>query len=44
MPAWYTPYRLVDAGGEVLWGRRDNQDGSQGDSWRFQSPGIYRLN
>lgn len=40
----YTPYPLVDVGGEVLWGRRDNQDGSHGDAWRLQFAVIYRLN
>jgi hypothetical protein len=38
-----SPYKLVDIGGEVLWGRRDNQDGSHGDNWRFQFTTIYRL-
>ena len=41
---WYTPYRLVDFAGEVLWGRRANQDGGSGDAWRFQFSTIYRLN
>jgi hypothetical protein len=41
---WYTPYRLVDFAGEVLWGRRANQDGGSGDAWRFQFSAIYRLN
>jgi len=39
----WSPYRLVDIGGELLWGRRDNQDGSYGDNWRFQFTTIYRL-
>jgi hypothetical protein len=39
----WSPYKLVDIGGEVLWGRRDNQDGSHGDNWRFQFTTIYRL-
>jgi hypothetical protein len=38
-----SPYRLVDVGGELLWGRRDNQDGSHGDNWRLQFTTIYRL-
>jgi hypothetical protein len=38
-----SPYKLVDIGGELLWGRRDNQDGSHGDNWRFQFTTIYRL-
>lgn len=40
----YTPYPLVDVGGEVMWGRRDNKDRTHGDSWRFQFAVIYRLN
>jgi hypothetical protein len=40
----WTPYRLVDFGGEVLWGERRNQDGTSGDAWRFQFAIIYRLN
>ena len=39
----WSPYRLVDLGGELLWGRRDNQDGSHGDNWRLQFTTIYRL-
>ena len=39
----WSPYTLVDLGGEVLWGRRDNQDGSHGDNWRLQFTTIYRL-
>ena len=41
---FWTPYRLVDVGGEVLWGRRENKDGSRGDAWRLQFAVIYRLN
>jgi hypothetical protein len=40
----WTPYRLVDVGGEVLWGERRNKDGSSGDAWRFHFAVIYRLN
>lgn len=40
----YSPYQLVDVGGEVMWGRRDNKDKTHGDSWRFQFAVIYRLN
>jgi hypothetical protein len=40
----WTPYRLVDFGGEVLWGERRNKDGSSGDAWRLQFAIIYRLN
>lgn len=39
----WTPFRLVDVGGELLWGRRTNQNGSRGDAWRFQFSTIYRL-
>lgn len=39
----WTPYRLVDFGGEVLYGQRRNRDGSKGDAWRFQFAIIYRL-
>ena len=41
---FYTPYRLVDFAGEVLWGERTNKDGSRGDAWRCQFAIIYRLN
>jgi hypothetical protein len=40
----WTPFPLVDIGGEILWGRRANQDGSRGGAWRFQFSTIYRLN
>jgi hypothetical protein len=39
----WTPFRLIDIGGELLWGRRANQDGSRGDAWRFVFSTIYRL-
>jgi hypothetical protein len=39
----WTPYRLVDIGGELLWGQRKNKDGSSGDAWRLQFAIIYRL-
>ena len=41
---FWTPYRLVDIAGELLWGRRENKDGSRGDAWRLQCAVIYRLN
>jgi hypothetical protein len=41
---FWTPYRLVDVAGELLWGRRQNKDGSRGDAWRLQFAVIYRLN
>jgi hypothetical protein len=40
----WTPYRLVDIGGEVLWGQRRNRDGARGDAVRLQFAVIYRLN
>jgi len=40
----WTPYRLVDIGGELLWGERRNKNGASGDAWRFQFAVIYRLN
>jgi hypothetical protein len=39
----WTPFRLVDIGGELLWGRRANQDGTRGDAWRFQFATIFRI-
>jgi hypothetical protein len=39
----WTPYRLVDLGGELLWGERTNKDGSRGDAWRFQFAVTYRI-
>jgi hypothetical protein len=41
---FWTPYRLVDIAGELLWGRRANQDGSHGDAWRSQVAMVFRLN
>jgi len=41
---FYTPYRLVDLAGEVLWGQRENQDRAQGDALRFVFAVIYRFN
>ncbi len=40
----WTPYRLVDIGGEVLWGERRNKNGATGEAWRVQFAVIYRLN
>ncbi len=40
----WTPYRLVDIGGELLWGERRSKSGASGDAWRFQFAIIYRLN
>jgi hypothetical protein len=41
---FYTPYRLVDVAWEVLWGRRENRNGSSGDAVRGQVAFIYRFN
>lgn len=41
---FFTPYRLVDAAFEVLWGRRENKDGSHGVAVRGQFALIYRFN
>jgi hypothetical protein len=40
----WTPYHLVDIGGEVLWGRRENQNGTSGDAWRGQFALIFHFN
>jgi hypothetical protein len=40
----YTPYSLVDIGGELLWGRRENVNGAQGEAWRAQFAVIYHFN
>lgn len=40
----FTPFRLFDIGAEVIWGRRDNQDGSHGDATRLMFSTIYRFN
>jgi hypothetical protein len=40
----WSPYKLVEYGMEVLWGRRTNQDGSTGEAWRVQASFIYHLN
>ncbi len=40
---FWTPYRLVDFAGELLWGERANKNGSNGEAWRFQFAAIYRL-
>jgi hypothetical protein len=39
----YTPIRLVDIGGELLWGRRDNRDGSSGEARRAMFAITYYL-
>ena len=40
----WSPVPLVDIGGELLWGRRDNIDGSHGDAVRFQFSVKYGFN
>lgn len=40
----YSPYRLFELGGELMWGRRDNFNGAAGQAWRFQFALIYYLN
>jgi len=34
----------LEVGGEVLWGRRDDQDGDHGEAWRGQFAIIYHIN
>jgi hypothetical protein len=40
----WKPFKLVEYGVEALWGRRVNQDGSEGDAWRVQASLIYHFN
>lgn len=40
----WTPYRLVDYAAEVLWGSRENIDGSEGDAFRLQFALVFRFN
>jgi len=40
----WSPFKLVEYGAEVLWGSRENQDGSSGEAWRIQASLIYHLN
>lgn len=40
----WSPFRLVDLGGEFIWGRRDNKDGAHGDARRLQISMIYNFN
>jgi hypothetical protein len=40
----WKPFKLVEYGVEGMWGRRVNQDGSEGDAWRVQASLIYHLN
>ncbi len=39
----YRPYRLVEVGGELLWGRRDDRDGSNGEARRAMFAITYYL-
>lgn len=36
-------YSKVDIGGEILYGRRENHDGAEGEAWRLQFSMIYKL-
>jgi hypothetical protein len=40
----WSPYHLIDVGSEILWGRRDDRNGTHGEAWRFQFALTYRLN
>jgi hypothetical protein len=40
----WTPHPLVDYGGEILWGRFEDQAGDEGEAWRFQFAITYRFN
>ena len=40
----YTPYPLIDYAVELLWGSRENQDGTDGDATRLQFAVTYRFN
>jgi len=40
----HKPYELVEVGGELLWGRRENQDGTRGDAVRGLFSVIYHFN
>ncbi len=39
----YNPIRVVEIGGELLWGRRDNRDGSSGEARRVMFAIAYYL-
>jgi hypothetical protein len=39
----FSPTPRVDLGGELLWGRRENQDGEQGDATQLQFAAKYRF-
>jgi hypothetical protein len=40
----WTPFAMVDYGGEIMWGRHETRDGSEGDAWRLQVAAAYRFN
>jgi hypothetical protein len=39
----WSPTPRIDLGGELLWGRRENQDGEQGDATQVQFAAKYRF-
>lgn len=39
----YRPNRLLEIGGEVMWGRRKNKDGNNGDATRLQFSIQYKF-
>ena len=40
----WAPYKMINVGGELLWGRRDNRNGAHGDAVRLQVSMIFNLN
>ena len=40
---WF-PYKAVSTGVELMWGERENQDGTTGDATRFQAMIKYKFN
>ena len=40
----WSPWRLVDIGGELMWGERVNKDGARGEAWRLQYMAKYKFN
>jgi hypothetical protein len=39
----WSPWHNVDVGGEIMWGERENKDGSKGDASRLQLMAKWRL-
>ncbi len=39
----FSPTPRIDIGGELLWGRREDKDGSSGDASQFQASVRYRF-